>query len=556
MISDFYKQGCEALSNGEWEKARELLQKALDKEASAEAYEQLAWACWWLNDAPAVFEYRTKAYNLFLENDDNLGASRTASWLGLDYLDFKGEFAVATGWFQRAENLLEGMPDSWELGFIKILKARLAYEVDKNIDLAFKLIDESRELSKTLKNIEGEMIAGALKGFILVLEGEVSAGMPLLDEATLLAITSEEADIKFTTITCCYLIDACERIRDYERAGQWCSTVKELCKRWNYKEMFASCRMKYAGVLMWRGDWKEAEDELLSASSDLQEIRPLNVNAAMVRLADLKRRQGKWNEAEELLNKTESHPLKLLFLAYLCYDKGDYESALISAEKYLRRFPVNRKAERTTCVELLIRIYLKLGKLKEAKTLLDELRDISYSINTLPIKAALLSAEGIFNLITNKLNEAKKHLEDSVDIYDDIKSPFESSRTRLSLAEVLIKLNQLTQAEAELNEAMAAFKELGAEKNFDKAKSLLKNLYKDKVGEIDKNKFEFTGRELEVLKLIAEGKNNEEIAEKLFLSVRTVEKHITNIYSKLGVSGKSARAYASSYAIKNKLILS
>ncbi len=186
----------------------------------------------------------------------------------------------------------------------------------------------------------------------------------------------------------------------------------------------------------------------------------------------------------------------------------------------------------------------------------NELKDISDSINTLPIKAAVLNAEGIFFLTADKLNEAKQNLEKAVDIYDDIKSPFESSRTRLILAEVLVKLNLLAQAEAELNEAMAAFNELGAEKDFEKAKSLLKNLYGDKADEIDKNKYEFTGRELEVLKLIAEGKTNEEISEKLFLSVRTVEKHITNIYSKLDISGKSARAYAASYAIKNKLILS
>ncbi len=555
MNYDFYKRGCEALSNGEWDKAKEFLEKALEKAESAETFEQLAWACWWLNDAPAVFAYRTKAYNLFVEKNDQFGASRTASWLGLDYLDYKGEFAVATGWFHRAENLLEGTTDSWELGFIKILKARLAYEVDKNTDLALKLIDETREMSKSLKSIEGEMVAGALKGFILVMEGNISEGMPLLDEATLLAITSEDADIKFTSITCCYLIDACERIRDYERAGQWCNTVKELCKRWNYKEMFASCRIKYAGVLMWRGDWKEAEAELHSASTDLQDIRPLNVNAAVVRLADLRRKQGRWNEAEKLLHAAESHPLKLLFQSYLCFDKGDYENARVMAEKYLRRFPVSRKAERTTGVELLIGIYLKLGMLEEAKTFLGELQDISNSINTLPLKASLLSAQGIFSLTDDNLNEAKKRFEDSVGIYDDIKSPFESSRTRVMLSEVLIKLDQLTNAEAELHEAMATFKELGADKDFEKAKSLLKHLYKDKADEIDKNKYEFTGRELEVLKLIAEGKSNEEIAQILFLSVRTVEKHITNIYSKLGVSGKSARAYASSFAIKNKLIL-
>lgn len=548
-----YEKGCDALLSGEWKKARELLEETIRLGESAEAYEQLAWACWWLNDSSAVFDYRAKAYNLFVKFNDRLGASRTAAWIGLDYLDFKGEFAVATGWFQRAENLLEGTTDSWELCFIKILKARLAYEVDKNIELAFKLIDEAHAISKSLKYIDGEMIAGALKGFILVLEGKVSEGMRLLDEATLLAVASEEADIKFTTITCCYLIDACERIRDYERAGQWCNNVKEICKRWDYKEMFSTCRVKYAGVLIWQGHWEDAEDELLSAASDFKEIRPLQVNACTVRLADLKRKQGKWDEAELLLNNVEFHPLKILFQAYLCFDKGDFENAENIGEKYLRRFPVSRKAERTTGVELLLRVYLKLGKLEEAENRLNELREIAGAITTLPIKAALLSAEGNFNFVKNNYDTARQNLEDAVDIFENIKSPFESSRTRLTLSEVLIKLNRFTQAEAELNAAMIVFKELGAEKDFEKAEYILKNLYIDNADE--KNKYEFTGRELEVLKLIAEGKNNEEIAEKLFLSIRTVEKHITNIYSKMGISGKSARAYAASYAVKNNLII-
>ena len=120
---------------------------------------------------------------------------------------------------------------------------------------------------------------------------------------------------------------------------------------------------------------------------------------------------------------------------------------------------------------------------------------------------------------------------------------------------MLIKQDRPAQAEGELNLAITKFKELGAEKDFEKAKQTLKNLYNDNLIDSSKNKYEFTGRELEILRLISEGKNNEEIAEKLFLSVRTVEKHLTNIYSKLGVSGKSARAFAASYAIKNKLII-
>lgn len=553
MDENSLQKGKDALAVGAWEEARHHLEHAMQSGDSADVLENLAWACWWLNDVPRVFEYRTKAYNLFLANNDVFGASRTASWLGVDYLDFKGEGAVATGWFQRAENLLEGMPDSWELAFIKTLKARLSYEVDKNIERAFKLLDETRELSKSLKSIDGEMLSGALKGFILVMEGKVAEGMPLLDEATLLAVTSTQADMKFTTFTCCYLIDACERIRDFERAGQWCNTVKALCKRWDYREMFATCKMKYAGVLIWRGDWKEAEEELLSALSVFEEIRPLNVSSATVRLADLKRRQGKWNETEHLFSQVESHPLKLFYSASFYFDKGDNENAFPLAEKYLRKIPLTRKAERTAGVELLLKIYAKLGRIEEAQLLLEELREIATAINTPPIKAALLSSEGYLCLAKNNYEVSKQLFEDAIDIYESVQTPFELARTRMALAGALIQLNQRAQAESELNSSIATFNDLGAQKDYEKARHLLKNLYKDKAGETDGSKYEFTGRELEILKLLAEGKNNDEMAEKLFLSVRTVEKHITNIYGKLGISGKSARAYAASYAVKNKL---
>ena len=553
MTNDLLNKGRQSLSTGEWEKAKEFLVDALKQEESPEVYEELGWVNWWLNDAAGVFENRIKAFNLFLQKDDKLGAVRNACWIGVDYIEFKGEFAVASGWFKRAENLLEGLPPSTELSMFKILKARWTFQVEKNSELAFKLLDESLQISKSLKNVDGEMLAEALKGFILVVEGNISEGMPLLDDATLLAINSDQSDIKFTTITCCYLIDACERIRDYERAAQWCNNVKELCKQWRYRAMFANCRMKHAGILIWKGEWNEAEEELLSAANELKEFRPIQVNACTVRLADLKRRQGKWKEAEELLSKVESHPLKELFIAFLFFDKEEYEKALDSAERYLRRFSENEKAERTVVLELLVQINITLGKPEQAQNHLNELKEISTTINTLPLKAAVLSAEGNLYSAQGNYEQTKQHLEDAIDIYDKIKSPFESARTRVLLADVLVKLNKYAQAEGELDTAINKFKKLGAEKDFEKAKFTLKNLYKDNAA--DKNKYEFTGRELEVLRLIAEGKNNEEIAEKLFLSVRTVEKHLTNIYSKVGVSGKSARAYVASYAIKHKLIL-
>ena len=206
--------------------------------------------------------------------------------------------------------------------------------------------------------------------------------------------------------------------------------------------MFANCRMKHAGILIWKGEWNEAEEELLAASNELKEFRPVQVNACTVRLADLKRRQGKWKEAEKLLNDAGSHPLKQLFSAFLFYDMKEYEKALDMAERYLRRFSENEMAERTVVTELLIRINLKLGKLDTAQKLLNELKVIADSIDTLPLKAAFLSANGNLFYALKNYKQAKENFEDAVDIYDTIKSPFESARTRIQLSEVLIKLNK------------------------------------------------------------------------------------------------------------------
>jgi DNA-binding NarL/FixJ family response regulator len=148
---------------------------------------------------------------------------------------------------------------------------------------------------------------------------------------------------------------------------------------------------------------------------------------------------------------------------------------------------------------------------------------------------------------------AREFFEDAIDIYDTVGAPFESAVTRIFLSEVLIRLQQYRNAESELNTALKAFEKIGAEKYAEKARQLLKTVHRQHALEQKPGASEFTGRELEILRLLAEGKNNEEIAHQLFLSVRTIEKHLSNLYLKMGVSGKSARAFAASYAVKKKI---
>lgn len=545
------------MANGKWEEARQLLEQELQQNPSAEIFEGLAQACWWLNDFAALFAYREKAYESFLEKNDPHGAARNAGWLGLDYLDFKGEFAIANGWFQRAFSLINDEHDSWELAFVNIIKARLAFIQEKTNENALRLVQESLEISKRVGSLDGEMMAMGLKGFILITEGKINEGMALLDEATLIATTAKINDVNLATITCCFLIDACERIRDFERAGQWCNKVKEICRRWHFDAMFASCRTQYASVLIWKGDWEQAEQELLASIKALKKLRPAYTGLSLLRLAELRTKQGKWKETDLLLAQVESHALKLLATASLAFDKGEWETAADAAERYLRQIPEKENTKKIAGLELLLRIYVKQQRLEEASNILIQLKEIAAAIDTLPLKASVLCGSGILSLCSDDLLSARQNLQDAVDLYERIKAPFELGHARLVFAQVLIELQEYGNAETQLNLALKQFTKIGAEKYTDRCRQLLKSVRKSHTSsEANREAGPFTGREIEILRLIAQGKNNEEIAEHLFLSVRTVEKHITNLYLKMGVYGKSARAFAASYAIKHKLVSS
>jgi tetratricopeptide (TPR) repeat protein len=556
MFDSSLQESRKAMTNGQWKEARHLLEECLQQNRSAGIFEELARTCWWLNDFTALFDYRLKAYEAFIQGGDKTGAARTAGWLGLDYLEIKGEFAIANGWFQRAANLLEDVEDCWELAFVTLLKARVCFMQQPTNDAALQLIEESISISRRVGSIDGEMMATGVKGLILTTEGKINEGMCCLDEATLIATTADVADVSLAGITCCFLIEACQRIRDYERASQWCNKVKELARRWHLDALFSSCRTNYASVLLWKGEWEAAEQELLLASKELEQLRPAQISMCLAQLAELRRRQGRWKEVNELLQQAQIPITKLIISAAFAYDQGDYETAAEMAQRYIRQIPNKEKTRKLPAIELLIRTCCKQQKTDEAVNLLEELKEISGMVNTSPVKASVLSATGLVREACGDTMAARENFEDAIDIYDAVDAPFESAVTRILLSEALIQMQQYRNAESELNVALGAFEKMGAKKCLEKAKQLLKTVHRQHALEQKHEAPEFTGRELEILRLLAEGKNNGEIAQQLFLSIRTIEKHLTNLYLKMGVSGKSARAFAASFAVKRRLFFS
>lgn len=540
---------------GAWEEAHSKFECALRAEESPEALEGLGMAAWWLEDDETTIAARRRAYRLYRDGRDPRGAARVATGLAMDHF-LRGEHAVANGWCRRARRLLEGLERCPAFGWLAITEAHIALMAGHDPTTARRLAAEAVALGQELGNTDLEMLALAYEGFALVSCGDIDEGMRRLDESTTAAIAGEMSDIDATATACCCLIYACERVRDYSRAAQWCKRLKEFCERWSYELMFSICRSHYAGTLVWRGSWADAEAELQTAISAFEKTRTAMAAESLVRLADLRIRQGRLDEAGALLDKAESDPFRmlggdhaLLVRATLALERGDARSAVDLAERFQRATSPDDRLELAGGLEILVRTRLAAGDHRGARQALDELRTITGEVPTAPMRGAVCLAEGLVSAIAGDHECAKRCLEDAVALFDRSGAPFETADTRLELARCLLALGRPAAAVQQARSALESFRELGAAAAADRAATLLREL-EDTAGESETGPPGLTPRELEVLRLISQGLSNKDIAARLVLSEHTVHRHISNILAKLDLS---SRAAAAAYAARHGL---
>lgn len=533
-MADALIVGRAALSTGAWQDARASFEQALSEEETPEALEGLSWAAWWLDDVEACLAARERAYRLYRSAADVRGAARMALWLGDDHLEFRGEEAVANGWFGRTARLLEGVEASPEHGWLDAFEAHTALLGHDTVG-AKRLATRARELGRRLGVVDLEMFALAVEGRALVIEGEVDAGMRCLDEAAAAALGGEFDELLPAGWTCCQVIHACEGVRDYDRAAQWCKKVEEFTRRMGIRFVNGACRAYYAGVLCWHGSWREAEQELLDAAADLTATRPFWLGEALVRLGELRRRQGRYAEARELFSQTEWHPLARLGLAELALDEGDVATARDLAERMLRNAQAATRTARAHPLELIVRVHAVAGEHESAAARLAELRSIADDVGTAPLRAAASFCEGVVAAAAGEHEPARTRFEDAVELFAASGAPFELGRARLELATVLSHLGRDDPAKREATAALRRFGEIGATAESARARALL-----DRIGGRPQRAGPLTTREVEVLHLVAEGLSDRGIATKLTLSEHTVHRHVANIHSKLGCSSRAA----------------
>jgi len=533
---ELLRAGADALSRAAWAEARERFEAALADRESPEALLGLGVAARAQFDGVAALAAHERGYGLARRAGDVRGAARFALELALGCLNFRGP-AEAGGWLERAARLLEGQPPGLEQGMLAYFRGRYALTVGHDPAAARSFAAEGVALACEGGAVEAELVCLALQGLALVAEGRVEEGMPLLDEAAAAAVAGEVGDPQLVEVICCHLIDACQRVRDFDRAMEWCRRVEQVGERLGEATMFATCRTLYGEVLLWQGAWQEAERTLTAACRQVAGAE-LKVADGLVRLAELRRRQGRYEEASALLEQCAEHPRAPIVGAGIALDRGQPSEAIRKCERYLRRVGERDRFVRVPALELLVRARLQVGDRKAAEAAVAELEQIAEQVGTTPLRAAALLARGRVATATEP-EPACAALEDAADLFHTSGARYEAAIARHELASLLRLLGRDAAADAAAKASSAELARLGVHAPAPAVRT--------------RGSVSLTPRERQVLRLLAEGRSNDEIAAELVLSVRTVESHVASVYAKIGVEGRSARAAATAFALAHGL---
>lgn len=524
--------GWDALERGDWPGAVECFEKALlePDPARPRTIEGRAWAAWWTADADTLFTMREAAFHAYRHQGDNLGAARQAIWLGSDHHDFLGEHAVANGWFQRARRLLAGMPTTEEHGWLAFHEGAYAIELEEDAATAAERGREVVAVGEALGDSDLVFIGLALLGLALVTSGELEEGMRCIDEAGAAAASGELRNRIGRTWTLCYTIYACERARDFDRSAQWCQKMEEVASAFGAGLAVGVCRAHFGGVLMLRGDWERAESELHAAGQVLARARPPVVIEATSRLGELRRRQGRLDDAELLFEESMPHPTAVLGLAAVQLDRGRVDDAVATLTSLLEELPAEARAPRADVHLALVQVHAAAGDAESARHHAALAARIAELIRSRTLDALVLRAEGLCLLVEADAASARHTLERAAAQLERVGLPFEAAVSRRELAGALRGMGREVEAEEQERRASDRFAGLGVRAGRD-----LRSPSGGASGDRP-----LTSREMQVLAALADGLTDRQIAMRLVVSPHTVHRHVSNILTKLGVASRAA----------------
>jgi DNA-binding NarL/FixJ family response regulator len=509
---------------------------------SADQWYSLAESAWWLGEIDVALDAWRRAHDDYVASGDLSRAAMSALFLACHSLE-RGDAAAGSGWMHRTRRLLDDAPEGAAHGY-PIYFRIFAEMAAGDLDAAMSSADEMGKIGRRFDDPNLVALSLIGRGRALVKRGSVADGMAVLDDAMLEALSGRLHPV-WAGAVYCHLMDACHELDELRRAGEWTHAASRWCEGIPDGGLYRGiCRIHRAQVLHTTGSWREAEREAAQACEDMAHLHIGTIAEGHYEIGEIRRLRGDLTGAEDAFRRAHElgrDPQPGLALVRLA--RGQPDTAAASIRTALAVLGADPLPRARLCVAQ-VEIALTVGDIGTARAACTELEQTAATYQSSGLAAAARQVRGALLLREGAAAEAVAMLRAACRRWQDLDAKHHAASTRLLLAEAYRSLGDEDAAQLELNAADAVFQQLGAEPGRRRAASLRGH------GSLPGG---MTDREIEVLRLVATGCTNRDVASMLFISERTVHRHLSNIFIKLGVSTRTAAtAYAFEHGIASR----
>jgi DNA-binding CsgD family transcriptional regulator len=542
-VDDDLNRGRAAGESSAWGDAHESLSLAdMSGCLTAEDLELLATAAYQLGRAGECRQALQRAQHSYVAAGENRRAARCSFWVAFTLL-LEGDLAPAAGWLARAHRLLDHERQECAEHGLLLLPASVQASAAGDPAGAEAAAGRAAEIGARVGDVDLLTLALHFQGRAQLEQGRVTEGLALLDEA-MVAVVAGEVWPPVAGNIYCSTIDACQEICDLQRAHEWTTALAAWwAEQPDLVTFTGQCLIHRAEIMQLHGQWPEAVEETRRACERLAHAADRHTTgAALYRQAEVCRVRGDRAAASAAYREAmqwghEAQPgIALLWLA-----EGKTDAAAAATRRLLAE-----STDRLRRVKLLpahVDAMLAIKDVPAARAAVDELTKIAGIYETPILRATAGAALGVVLLAEGDARPALGALRGAWELWRSVEAPYEAARVRVGIAHCCRALGDEESAALELSAAGRVFAELGAESDRLRVERLTRTATEAAAHGL-------TPRELQVLRLVATGKTNHAIAADLLIAEKTVDRHVTNIFTKLGVS---SRAAATAYAYQHQL---
>jgi DNA-binding CsgD family transcriptional regulator len=500
------------------------------RDLSLDDLEALADCAWWLGDVDDAMALYEETYRLYLHGEEPQKAAMSAMGLAVS-LFLRGDMSMGSGWMSRAQRLLAGAPESEVNGYMMYLDLEGSL-AEADYERVVETAKEVRRIGERFSDPNLIVPSICFEGRALIAMGKVAEGMPLLDEA-MVGVVSGELIPDWAGNVYCHLMAACYELADIRRANEFVTATEKWLETLPEAVLFRGvCRVHRSQILQLQGSWDRSESEALRVCEDLATIHASAAAEGHYQVGEVRRLRGDLDGAEQAYARAHGlgrDPQPGLAMLRLSQGRRDEAQASIGAALIAE---ASNRLARARLLSAQVQICIASRDIKTARGACEELEAIATEFGSSGLKASLLHAQAILSHAEESPDAALPLLREACRTWNELGAPYDAACIRLLLFDTYRALGDEDAAGRELEAATAVFDRLGASTPASRDGASGK-------GSLPAG---LTEREGEVLALVASGRSNRQVAETLVVSEKTVARHMSNIFAKLGVTSRTEAA--------------